>query len=89
MGLLLLSLGFTLVLLIFAWLVKRRATAMQNQIDGQHRDLGLALQGTGEALWIWHLDTQEISQIGFEPLVEGEFPKRINAIEFIQVFIHP
>ena len=89
MGLLLLSIGFTLVLLVFAWLVKRRATVMQDQIDGQRRDLGLALRGTGEAIWIWHLDTQEITQVGFEPLVEGEFPKRINAIEFIQVFIHP
>ena len=52
MGLLLLSIVFTLVLLVFAWLVKRRATVMQDQIDGQHRDLGLALHGTGEALWI-------------------------------------
>jgi len=49
----------------------------------------LALIGSGEAIWTWRLDTQEISQFGFEPLVEGHFPETINAIEFIQVFIHP
>ena len=53
------------------------------------QDLRLALKGTGEAIWTWRLDTQEISQSGFEPLVEGQFPSTLNAIEFIQVFIHP
>ena len=70
-------------------LLRRRMLAVSALLERSRRDLRLALKGTGEAFWVWHLDTQEISQVGFEPLVEGEFPTRTNAIEFIQVFIHP
>ncbi|MFM6987472.1 MAG: putative bifunctional diguanylate cyclase/phosphodiesterase [Arenimonas sp.] len=89
MALLIVCIGFTLVLLAFTWLIKRRAAAILERVDGQRAELRLALRGTGEAAWVWHLDTQEMSQIGFEPLVEGSFPARLNAIEFIQVYIHP
>ncbi len=89
MALLIVCLGFTLVLLAFTWLIKRRAAAILERVDGQRAELRLALRGTDEAAWVWHLDTQEMSQIGFEPLVEGSFPARLNAIEFIQVYIHP
>ena len=80
---------FSLILFGFIWLAKKREAAMMQTIGTQKNDLRLALKGTGEAIWTWRLDTQEISQIGFEPLVEGQFPGVINAIEFIQVFIHP
>ncbi|HWS41296.1 MAG TPA: EAL domain-containing protein, partial [Arenimonas sp.] len=81
--------AFSLILFGFIWLYVKRSTAMLQRINSHKRDLRLALMGTGEAIWTWRLDTQEISQVGFEPLVEGQFPATINAIEFIQVFIHP
>ncbi len=62
---------------------------MQQGIRNREDDLRLALKGTGEAIWSWRLDTQEISQVGFEPLIEGHFPDIINAIEFIHIYIHP
>lgn len=80
---------FSLILFGFIWLTRKREAAMQQTIGTQKNDLQLALRGTGEAIWTWRLDTQEITQVGFEPLVEGQFPAVINAIEFIQVFIHP
>lgn len=81
--------GFLLAAWLAVWLFKRREKHLAGAIDNRQNDLRMALRGTGEAMWTWHLDTQEISQVGFEPLVEGQFPARINAIEFIQVFIHP
>jgi diguanylate cyclase (GGDEF)-like protein/PAS domain S-box-containing protein len=81
--------GFVIAAWLGIWLVKRREKQLLSAIDNRHNDLRMALRGTGEAMWTWHLDTQEITQVGFEPLVEGQFPSRINAIEFIQVFIHP
>ena len=85
-----LSAAIVLVLAAIGFgLMYRHLRASQNAMDTSRRNLRLALKGTGEAIWVWHLDTQEIGQVGFEPLVEGEFPSRINAIEFIQVFIHP
>ncbi|HWR96372.1 MAG TPA: EAL domain-containing protein, partial [Arenimonas sp.] len=81
--------GFSLILFGFVWLARKREAGMLQTLSTQKDDLRLALKGTGEAIWTWRLDTQEISQVGFEPLVEGQFPATINAIEFIQVFIHP
>jgi len=72
-----------------AFWLRRQYLAQQDALEKNRHDLSLALRGTGEAIWTWHLDTQEISQVGFEPLTEGHFPARVNAIEFIQVFIHP
>lgn len=89
MALLILSIGFSLILFGFVWLTKKREAQMQEAIATQKDDLRLALKGTGEAIWTWRLDTQEINQVGFEPLVEGFFPQTINAIEFITVYIHP
>ncbi len=81
--------AFSLILFGFIWLYIKRSTALMQKINTHKQDLRLALKGTGEAIWTWRLDTQEINQVGFEPLVEGQFPSTLNAIEFIQVFIHP
>jgi diguanylate cyclase (GGDEF)-like protein/PAS domain S-box-containing protein len=83
------TLGFSLILFGFVWLARKREAGMLQTLSAQKDDLRMALKGTGEAIWTWRLDTQEINQVGFEPLVEGQFPATINAIEFIQVFIHP
>ena len=67
---------FSLILFGFIWLTRKREAAMQQTIGTQKNDLQLALRGTGEAIWTWRLDTQEITQVGFEPLVEGQFRQR-------------
>ncbi len=72
--LLIICVCFSLILFGFIWLARKREAAMLQTIGTQKNDLSLALKGTGEAIWTWRLDTQEISQVGFEPLVEGQFP---------------
>lgn len=70
------------------WLAKKRELETSQIQATQNQDLCTALKGTDEAIWIWHLDSQEIRNHGFESLVGGTFPDTINALEFIQVFIH-
>lgn len=72
-----------------AFRILRHVQVQQSELDKFRYDLSLALQGADEAAWTWHLDTQEFSQIGFEMLTEGDFPARMNAIAFIQTFVHP
>ena len=89
MALLFVSICFSLILISFIWLAKTREANVLQAINTRHDDLRLALKGTGEAIWTWRLDTQELTQVGFEPLIDGHFPDIINAIEFIQIYIHP
>ena len=89
MALLFVSICFSLILISFIWLAKKREVNVLQAINTRHDDLRQALKGTGEAIWTWRLDTQELTQVGFEPLIDGHFPEVINAIEFIQIYIHP
>ena len=89
MALLFVSICFSLILISFIWLAKKREANVLRAINTRHDDLRQALKGTGEAIWTWRLDTQELTQVGFEPLIDGHFPEIINAIEFIQIYIHP
>lgn len=89
MALLFVSVCFSLILISFIWLAKKREANVLQAINTRHDDLRQALKGTGEAIWTWRLDTQELTQVGFEPLIDGHFPEIINAIEFIQIYIHP
>lgn len=85
----LIIIGSTLLLFGIYWLIQRRDRLVNQKKIALHNDFNLALKGSGEAIWTWRLDTQEICQFGFEPLVDGHFSETINAIEFIQVFINP
>ncbi|MBP6299532.1 MAG: EAL domain-containing protein [Arenimonas sp.] len=71
------------------WLIQKRSVFAHKKNIAFHNDFNLALKGSGEAIWTWRLDTQEICQFGFGHLVDGHFAETINAIEFIQVFINP
>lgn len=81
--------GFTFLIISLFWLSNKRTKASQIKLNKRHQNFRLALIGSGEAIWTWRLDTQDINQFGFEPLIEGYFPSSINAIEFIHVFINP
>jgi diguanylate cyclase (GGDEF)-like protein/PAS domain S-box-containing protein len=85
----LIIIGSVSLLIGIYWLVQKRERLTHQKNIALLSDFNLALKGSGEAIWTWRLDTQEICQFGFEPLVDGHFAETINAIEFIQVFINP
>lgn len=85
----LIIIGSAFLLIGIYWLIQKHSVLAHQKNIAFHNDFNLALEGSGEAIWTWRLDTQEICQFGFGPLVDGHFSETINAIEFIQVFINP
>ena len=85
----LIIIGSAFLLIGIYWLIQKHSVLAHQKNIAFHNDFNLALKGSGEAIWTWRLDTQEICQFGFGPLVDGHFSETINAIEFIQVFINP